>query len=86
MNTRSQTKREKSPMFDVIIDFDDASTAWKSNKRSIGQGSYTYICDRRGKNNNYCISKCLPGENYCKTHLKMYKEGKFTNCADYDKR
>lgn len=77
MKTRSQTKYEKSTLYEVNIDFDAASEAWKANKKSIGNGSYKYVCAKRGKKNNYCISKCLPGENYCRTHLKIFKEGKF---------
>lgn len=77
MKTRSQSKYENSALYEVNIDFDAASEAWKANKKSIGNGSYKYVCAKRGKNNNCCISKCLPGEDYCKTHLKMFKEGKF---------
>jgi hypothetical protein len=72
MKTRSQTKYEKSAIYEVNIDFDGASEAWKANKKSIGNGSYKYICTKRGKNNNCCNSKCLPGENFCKTHYKMF--------------
>jgi hypothetical protein len=77
MKTRSQTKYENLAIYEVDIDFDAASEAWKANKRSIGCGSYRYVCCKRGKNNNICISKCLPGEDYCATHLKMFNEGKF---------
>jgi hypothetical protein len=77
MKTRSQTNFENSALFEVNIDFDEASEAWKSNKKSIGNGSYKYVCAKRGKNNKTCIGKCLPGEIYCKTHLKMFQEGKF---------
>jgi len=77
MKTRSQTKYEKSAIYEVNIDFDGASEAWKANKKSIGNGSYKYVCAKKGKNKNNCISKCLYGEIYCKTHLKMFKDGKF---------
>lgn len=77
MNTISETNYEKPAVYEVNIDFDAASEAWKANKRSIGNGYYKYICSRKGKNNNLCISKCLPGEDYCQTHLKMFQEGKF---------
>ena len=76
MKTRSQTNHENSTLYEVNIDFDEASRAWKSNKRSIGNGSYKYVCSKIGKNNNNCLTKCLPGENYCKTHLKMFNEGR----------
>ena len=77
MKTRSQTKYEKSALYEVNIDFDGASDAWKANKRPIGNSMYKYICCKKGKNGNNCVSKCLPGENYCKTHLKMFHKGKF---------
>jgi hypothetical protein len=76
MKTRSQTNYENSALFEVNIDFDEASEAWKANKRSIGNGSYKYVCAKKGKNNNNCSIKCLSGEIYCKTHLKMFNEGK----------
>jgi hypothetical protein len=76
MQTRSQTKYDNSAIYEVNIDFDGASEAWKANKKSIGNGSYKYICAKRGKNNNCCIRKCLHGEDYCKTHFKMFNEGK----------
>jgi hypothetical protein len=56
-------------LYEVNIDFDAASEAWKSNKRSIGNGSYKYVCTKRYKNNNCCITKCLHGEDYCKKHI-----------------
>jgi hypothetical protein len=77
MKTRSQTKYENSAKYDVTFDFDAASAAWKANKKSIGNGSYKYVCCKIGKNNDFCNKKCLAGENYCKTHLRMCtdKEG-----------
>jgi hypothetical protein len=72
MKTRSESKYEKSAIYEVNIDFDAASEAWKSNKKSIGNGSYKYICAKLCKNNKNCNLKCLPGEHYCKTHLKIY--------------
>ena len=72
MKTRSQTKYENSAIYKVNIDFDEASEAWKANKKSIGNGSYKYVCSKICKNNKKCIQKCLPGEIYCKTHYKMF--------------
>ena len=77
MQTRSLTNYENNAIYEVNIDFDAASEAWKENKRSIGNGSYRYVCAKRGINNNMCISKCLDGEIYCRTHLKMHNDGKF---------
>lgn len=71
MKTISQT------IYEVNIDFDAASEAWRANKKTFGNGSYKYVCAKIDKNNNCCISKCLHGEDYCRTHLKMFNEGKF---------
>jgi hypothetical protein len=76
METRSQTKYDNSSLYEVSINFDEASEAWKQNKLSIGNGSYRYLCKKRGIRNNICIKKCLQGEEYCCVHLKMFKEGK----------
>lgn len=43
MNTRSQTTYEKKPLYEVNIDFDEASEAWRANKKYIGNGTYKYI-------------------------------------------
>lgn len=32
----------KKPLYDVDIDFDEASEAWRANKISIGNGQYKY--------------------------------------------
>jgi hypothetical protein len=77
VQTRSQSKYLNSAKYEVNIDFDGASEAWKANKRWIGNGSYRYVCAKKGLRNNCCIAKCLPGEIYCRVHLKMFNEGKF---------
>jgi len=71
MKTRSQTKSESRQLYEVNIDFDEASEAWRANKKSIGNGSYKYICAKRCKNNKLCAGKCLYGEDYCKKHLHI---------------
>jgi len=78
MKTRSQTKLNKTALYEyeVVINFDEASEAWKENKISIGNGSYRYLCKKRGIKNNICIKKCLPFEEYCCIHLRMFKQGK----------
>ena len=71
VKTRSQTKSIKSSIYEVNIDFDEASKAWRSNKKSIGNGSYKYLCSKKNKINKNCIYKCLPSVDYCKSHLCM---------------
>ena len=71
IKTRSQTKEEKSAIYEVNIDFDEASKAWQSNKKSIGNGSYKYLCFKKNIKNKNCLNKCLPCVDYCKSHLYM---------------
>jgi hypothetical protein len=52
----------------VIIDFDDASACWKANKKSIGGGSYRYVCQHRNKNNKKCKKNPIPGCEFCSRH------------------
>ena len=44
MKTRSQTMYEKSALYTVDIDFDNASKAWRQNKKQDGQGQFKYVC------------------------------------------
>ena len=68
MQTRSQKKRENTiPKYEVNIDFDEASTAWKANKKSIGNGEYKYICIIKTGVNS-CRREAMKGCNVCKTH------------------
>ena len=71
MHTRSQTKYESSALYEVNIDFTSASEAWKSNKKSIGNGSYKYICCVFRPNGGKCGIKCISGQEYCKKHYKQ---------------
>ena len=40
------------PLYEVNIDFDEASEAWKSNKKYIGNGCYKYITNNSTQNSN----------------------------------
>jgi hypothetical protein len=40
MVTRSSNN---TPRYDVDIDFDEASEAWRANKKSIGNGMFKYV-------------------------------------------
>jgi hypothetical protein len=62
METRSQIKALLSK-YEFIFDFDQASLAWKSNKKSNGNGTYIYVC----KN---CKRESIIGKEFCKIHLK----------------
>jgi hypothetical protein len=71
---KTETKREKEKENIVLymfeIDFDEASRMWNANKKSIGNGSYKYICSQTTKSGNECKRESLPGSHYCKQHFK----------------
>lgn len=63
MITRSQSERMNK---EIIIDFDEASKAWRENKKSIGNGSFEYISEDNYKND---LKKCVGRENVRKRRL-----------------
>ena len=73
MNTRSMTRileetNAEKIKYEVTIDFDQASEAWKANKTSIGNGSYKYVCQAYVKSGNKCKRKPLVGCHFCSQH------------------
>jgi hypothetical protein len=66
MKTRSKT------LYQVDIDFDEASKAWMSNKKSIGNGHYKYICPKEKSNGTICGKSCYKENSHCWSH-RMYK-------------
>jgi hypothetical protein len=88
MLTRSQAKKEvqeyiydfankkqPQPLYEVNIDFDEASEAWKSNKKYMGNGTYKYKCCGHYKNGKPCnrtatfdILDLKDDGMYCKIH------------------
>ena len=76
MQTRSATRyleeekefKELKQIYEVNIDFDEASAAWKANKKSTGGGCYKYVCEHRNKNNKKCRRNPIPGESFCSKH------------------
>jgi hypothetical protein len=70
MKTRSQTRQEKPQLYEVNIDFDAASVAWRSNKKSIGNGQYKYICTVE-KDGKTCGKSCYKDLFYCWQHRNI---------------
>ena len=78
MNTRSKSKSNNiineiainNTLYEVNIDFDEASRAWKANKKYIGNGSYKYICCGITKTGNKCNRQSLDFVDFCKVHMK----------------
>ncbi len=59
---------------EVNIDFDDAINAWRSNKKSLGNGHYKYICQVITiSKNKICENSCYKGTNTCWIHRSINK-------------
>jgi hypothetical protein len=71
MKTRSQSKKENSYIFEVNINFDEASTEWKSNKLYKGNGCYRYICEKNTKSGSKCKREPKAGNCFCAIHLSQ---------------
>ena len=69
MKTRNETNYEKSSLYKVEIDFDEASEEWKANKRSLGNGCYKYLCSHVCKSGSLCKREPKQGNDLCSTHL-----------------
>jgi len=72
MFTRSQSKLNKG-LYEVNIDFDEASREWKSNKKSTKNGCYKYVCIQITKSGNQCKRESETGNEFCKCHNKIKK-------------
>ena len=58
-------------IFEVNIDFDGASEAWKENKKSSGNGCYKYRCSAFvAKTGLKCDKFSKSGCDYCAMHNK----------------
>ena len=52
------------------VDFDEASRAWKLNKKSTGNGCYKYICIKITKTGKQCKNDSLRNCEFCRFHNK----------------
>jgi hypothetical protein len=71
MQTRSQTENHIQlhiVEYEVNIDFDEASAAWKANKKSKRNGTYRYVCQGLTKTGKKCSREPFPGCDFCSWH------------------
>jgi hypothetical protein len=56
--------------YEVNIDFDEASKAWRQNKEYKGYGYFTYTtkCKQLTKTGKQCRRLCSPNSDYCYQH------------------
>jgi hypothetical protein len=74
MNTRSQSSYERSALYSVDIDFDEASEAWRANKKSMPNGMFKYICGCPTKSGSKCMRPPKTDHKFCTTHIKEEKK------------
>jgi hypothetical protein len=55
-------------IYTVQIDFDEASLAWKANKKSKGNGTYQYVCEQQLSIHRTCKNTAILGSPYCSMH------------------
>jgi len=68
MKTRSQT--QNTVLYEVNIDFDEASKAWRQNKKHLGNCQYKYVCPYEKKDGAPCGKACYKQSQYCWTHTR----------------
>lgn len=56
-----------APKYDVNIDFDESSSAWRSNKLLVGEGHFVYKCDS-------CERRRVKGSDFCGIHRRSNKK------------
>jgi hypothetical protein len=75
METRQQVRDslmyEKGALYEVNIDFDGASEAWKANKKSTANGCYKYVCGHTSlKTGKKCMRELKDTCDKCHYHRK----------------
>ena len=78
MDTRSQTTYKKNALYEVNIDFDEASEAWRANKKYIGNGSYKYITPKNNTRTDNKSRRCIQ-----QTHSGSQCKRESLNDCDY---
>ena len=74
METRSQTNNNRTALYEVNIDFDEASALWRQNKKQVSPGHFKYICTVVKKDGNKCGNSCTKESEYCWGHRGYNKD------------
>jgi hypothetical protein len=67
---KEKKEEEKKDIYEVVIDFDGASAAWRANKKSAGNGCYKYVCESITKTGKNCTKVHIVGSTFCNIHFK----------------
>ena len=74
MVTTRQTTKNKIKQYDVDIDFDAASIAWRENKKELKNGMFSYKKSKQNcfhicENGKKCRKKSIINSEYCDLHF-----------------
>jgi hypothetical protein len=62
-------------MYNIDIDFEEASKIWRSNKINLGNGCFQYCCQQLTKKNKKCKNKIYK-DNFCHLHYRIINSKK----------
>jgi hypothetical protein len=57
-------------MYNIDINFEEASKIWRSNKINLGNGEFKYCCQQLTKKNEKCKNKIYK-DNFCNLHFRI---------------
>lgn len=61
-----RSSKSQKPVYDVDIDFDEASQEWRRNKKCLSNGTFSYVCGMITKNGKPCQR--------CESHRHFHKK------------
>ena len=76
METRSQTNSNKGALYEVNIDFVEASELWRQNKKQVSPGHFKYICTIIKKDGTKCGNSLTKNSEFCWAHRGHNKDNK----------
>jgi hypothetical protein len=88
MKTRSQSKTittitsneiKQSNYFEDTYNFDEASSVWRANKQSNGNGSFRYICTGTTRTGRPCRRTAQFNLEFCITHSAVEFDAPYKN-------
>jgi hypothetical protein len=77
-NVRTRS-HPKVVYFEDTYDFDEASSAWRANKRSNGNGSFRYICAGSTRTGRPCQRTARFNSEFCVTHTVVESDAPYQN-------
>jgi len=65
--------------FEDTYDFDEASSAWRANKRSNGNGTFRYICAGSTRTGRHCQRTAQVHSEFCQIHTVIESDAPYKN-------